>query len=100
MNIKNQYNPKVLRKIKNNTNSTQRNLSHQFGLILGKLKYFINSLIEKSFVKINNFKKNLNKKKYIFITTLKSFSTKSKLTLDFMKIKMNEYVELKKGIEN
>ncbi len=100
MNIKNQYNPKVLRKIKNNTNSTQRNLSHQFGLILGKLKYFINALIGKSFVKITKFKKNINKKKYIYIPAPKSFSTKSKLTLDFMKIKMNEYDELKREIEN
>ena len=95
MNIKNQNNPKVLRKIKNNTNSTQRNLSHQFELILGKLKYFINALIGKSFVKITKFKK-----KYIYIHAPKSFSTNSKLTLDFMKIKMNDYDELNREIEN
>ena len=46
MNIKNQNNPKVLRKIK--IIQTQlRNLSHQFELILGKLNYFINALIGK-----------------------------------------------------
>ena len=77
MNIKNQNNPKVLRKIKNNTNSTPRNLSHQFELILGKLKYFINALIGKSFVKITKFKKNT------FIFMLLKFFNKFKTYFRF-----------------
>lgn len=100
MNIKNQDYFNVLRKIQNNPKSTQRELANQLGFSLGKLNYFIKALIEKGFVKINNFKKNSNKKKYIYILTPKGVSVKTKLTLDFMKRKMNEYDELKREIEN
>jgi EPS-associated MarR family transcriptional regulator len=100
MNIKNQDYFDVLRKVQNNPNSTQRELANQLGFSLGKLNYFLKALIEKGFVKINNFKKNSNKKKYIYILTPKGLSTKTKLTLDFMKRKMNEYDELKREIEN
>ena len=88
----------VLRKIQNNPNSSQRELASQLGFSLGKLNYCMNALIEKGLVKISNFKKNSNKKKYIYILTPKGVSTKTKLTLDFMKRKMREYDELKKEI--
>ena len=88
----------VLRKTQNHPNSSQRELASQLGFSLGKLNYCMNALIEKGLVKISNFKKNSNKKKYIYILTPKGVSTKTKLTLDFMKRKMREYDELKKEI--
>ncbi len=96
--MKNQDHFNVLRKIQNNPNSSQRELASQLGFSLGKLNYCMNALIEKGLVKISNFKKNSNKKKYIYILTPKGVSTKTKLTLDFMKRKMREYDELKKEI--
>ncbi len=100
MNIKNQDYFNILRKIQNNPNSTQRDLANELGFSLGKLNYFLKALTEKGFVKIDNFKNNSNKKKYIYILTPKGVSTKTKLTLDFMKRKMKEYDELKKEIKN
>ncbi len=99
MSEKNQDYFNVLRKIKNNPNSTQRELARQLGISLGKINYCINSLKNKGLVKIRNFKKNPNKIGYIYVLTPKGLSMKTQLTLNFMKRKMKEYDELKKEIE-
>ena len=89
----------ILRKIQQKPESTQRELAEELGFSLGKLNYCMNALREKGFVKINNFTKKKNKIKYIqYILTPKGISLRTKLTLDFMKRKMEEYDELKKEI--
>ncbi len=90
----------VLRTISNKPNSTQRELARELGFSLGKLNYCINALKNKGLVKISNFKKSKNKIGYAHILTPKGISTKTKLTMSFMKRKMQEYDELKKEIEN
>ena len=89
----------VLRKIKNKPNSTQRELAEELGFSLGKLNYCLKALKSKGLVKIENFAKNPNKLNYIYVLTPKGISEKSKLTINFMKRKMNEYDELKKELE-
>ena len=56
MNDKNtENNFEVLRGIKNNPNSTQRELAEDLGFSLGKLNYCLNALKHKGFVKIQKF---------------------------------------------
>ena len=50
-------------------------------------------------IKINNFNKNPNKINYFYILTPKGIAEKTKLTINFMKRKMEEYEELKKEIK-
>jgi EPS-associated MarR family transcriptional regulator len=88
----------TLRKIKNKPNSTQRELAEDLGFSLGKLNYCLKALKSKGLVKISNFKKNPRKANYIYILTPKGIVEKSKLTINFMKRKMEEYEELKKEI--
>ena len=90
----------TLRKIKSNPNSSQRELASELGVSLGKLNYCLKSLRNKGLIKINNFKKNPNKLGYAYILTPKGLSRKTKLTLNFMKRKMQEYDELKSEIED
>ena len=90
----------LLRKIKNKPESTQRELADELGFSLGKLNYCLRALKDKGFVKIRNFKKNPNKLNYIYVLTPKGISEKTKITLNFMKIKMREYDELKKEIKD
>ena len=45
-------------------------------------------------------KKNPNKINYIYVLTPRGIAEKTKLTLNFMKQKMNEYDELKKEIKD
>ena len=90
----------VLRKIQKKPESTQRELAEQLGFSLGKLNYCLKALQAKGLVKIENFKKNPKKINYIYMLTPKGITERTKLTINFMKRKMNEYDELKKEIEN
>ena len=89
-----------IRKIQKNPQSSQRELASELGFSLGKLNYCLRALKDKGFVKIRNFKKNPNKLNYIYVLTPKGISEKTKITLNFMKIKMREYDELKKEIKD
>lgn len=89
----------TLRKIQSKPNSSQRKLADELGFSLGKLNYCLKALKQKGLVKINNFKKNKNKLSYAYILTPSGITQKTKITLNFMKIKMQEYDELKKEIE-
>ena len=89
----------VLRKINSKPKSTQRELANELGFSLGKLNYCLKSLKQKGLVKIKNFKRNPNKINYFYVLTPKGIAAKTKLTFNFMKIKMAEYDELKKEIK-
>ena len=90
----------VLRKVEKKPRSSQRELAEELGFSLGKLNYCLKALKKKGLIKITNFKKNPNKINYIYILTPKGISEKTKLTINFMKKKMEEYVELKKEIKD
>ena len=94
----NQDHLEVLRKIQKAPNSSQRKMADELGFSLGKFNYCLKELRKKGLIKINNFKKNPNKLNYIYILTPKGISEKTKLTLNFMKRKMEEYKELKREI--
>ena len=89
----------VLRKIQNKPNSTQRELAYELGFSLGKLNYCLKALKQKGLVKIGNFKKSKEKINYIYILTPQGITEKTRLTINFMKLKMQEYDELKKEIK-
>ena len=90
----------ILRKINSNPNSSQRELASELGFSLGKLNYCLKALKNKGLIKIKNFKTNPNKLGYAYILTPKGISIKTRLTLNFMKRKMQEYDELKSEIES
>ena len=70
-------------------------MAKELGFSLGKLNYCINALKNKGLLKIGNFRRSKNKIGYVHILTPKGISTKTKLTISFMKKKMKEYDELK-----
>ena len=90
----------VLRKIDSKPESTQRELAEELGFSLGKLNYCLKALKKKGLIKIRNFKKNPNKINYIYILTPKGISEKTKLTINFMKKKMEESEEWKNEIQD
>ena len=94
-----QDNLNVLRKIEKKPDSTQREFAKELGFSLGKFNYCIKALKHKGFIKIKNFKQNPNKINYLYILTPKGIAEKTKLTVNFMKWKMQEYDELKNELE-
>ena len=89
----------ILRKIQKKPDSSQRELAKELDFSLGKLHYCLKALQSKGFVKIKNFSKNQNKLNYFYILTPKGITEKTKLTVNFMRRKMQEYDELKKELK-
>ena len=90
---------RVLRIIEANPEITQRELANELGVSLGKINYCLKALIEKGWVKANNFKNNKNKLAYLYILTPKGIEQKASITAQFLKRKISEYEELKLEIE-
>ncbi len=88
----------VLRQIKKKPEATQRELAKELEFSLGKLNYCLRALKNKGLIKINSFKKD--PKKIIYVLTPKGISFRTKLTINFMKLKMREFDELKKELKD
>ena len=90
----------ILKSLEQDSRSTQRQLSNNLGVSLGKVNYCIKSLIEKGFIKVNNFRNSDSKIQYSYLLTPKGIEEKAKLTLDFIRIKTQEYDTLKQEVKN
>ena len=88
----------LLRKIELNPEYTQRELSKEMDVSLGKVNYCIKKLTEKGLIKITNFKQNPNKVGYAYLLTPQGIEQKAKLTFEFLASKMKEYEMLKEEI--
>ena len=89
----------LLRRLESNPTYTQRELSKELGVSLGKVNYCIKKLTEKGLIKLMNFSRNPNKAGYAYLLTPKGIEEKGKLTISFLKLKMEEYEMLKSEIE-
>jgi EPS-associated MarR family transcriptional regulator len=89
----------LLKSLEQDANLTQRQLSKELGISLGKVNYCLQSLIQKGFVKINNFKNSKHKIQYSYLLTPTGIEEKTKLTIEFLKTKTIEYEALKKEVE-
>ena len=96
----NQENLDILIEISKNSDTTQRKMANELGWSLGKLNYCLLKLKDKGIIKINNFRKNHKKYRYIYLLTPKGIALKTNLTINFMKKKMEEYDKLKKELKN
>ena len=90
---------KVLRHLEENPDVTQRELAKELGISLGKANYCLKALIEKGWIKANNFKNNNNKAAYAYLLTPKGIESKAQITVRFLKRKIAEYEALKSEIE-
>ena len=91
---------KILRKIDSEPSISQRKLAIELGFSLGKLNYCIKQLKQKGLIKIKNFEKNPKKMNYLYVLTPQGISSKTRLTINFMRKKMQEYDELKAEMSN
>jgi EPS-associated MarR family transcriptional regulator len=89
---------KILKAIKANPEITQRELSSVLGISLGKINFFLRALVEKGFVKVDNFKKSNNKNAYLYYLTPRGMEAKAKTTYLYLKRKMAEYERLEEEI--
>ena len=89
---------KLLEAIEKNQNCTQRDLANNLGISLGKINFCLKALIQKSYVKIENFSQNPSKSRYIYLLTSKGISEKVRLTKVFLIRQQAEYDRLQEEI--
>jgi EPS-associated MarR family transcriptional regulator len=88
----------LLREIGVNPQVTQREMSSRLGLSLGKINFLIKAMMEKGFIKAENFKNSKNKIAYLYCLTPSGVEEKAKITYRFLKRKMKEYKNLEEEI--
>jgi EPS-associated MarR family transcriptional regulator len=91
---------RVLRILEQEPDISQRALANRLGLSLGGLNYCLKALIDKGFVKLENFSNSRHKFGYVYILTPAGLAEKALLTGRFLKRKMREYESLKAEIED
>lgn len=94
-----EYRYKVLKLLDDNPELTQRQLAKSLGISLGKVNYCLKALIEKGMIKASNFRNSQNKHAYAYLLTRSGIEAKTRLTAEFLKIKIAEHQSLKKEIE-
>lgn len=78
----------------------QRELSRRLGVSLGKTNYMLNALIEKGWIKVDNFRRSENKlRKVAYLLTPVGIRQRILLTRGYLARKEAEYEALKVEIE-
>ena len=77
---------------------SQRDLSRELGMSLGKVNYCLNALVDKGLLKVGNFRNNNNKLSYAYLLTPHGIKSKALITTHFLQRKMAEYESLKAEI--
>ncbi len=89
----------VLRLLEQNPQLTQRQLSAELGVSLGKTHYVVKSLIDVGLIKLDNFQRSNNKLGYAYLLTPKGIVEKAAITVRFLARKQDEYKRLEQEIE-
>ena len=74
--------------------ASQRKLSQQTGLSIGKVNYCLKAFIDIGLIKILNFSNSNNKINYAYILTPKGIQEKTAITKQFIIKKKQEYDKL------
>jgi EPS-associated MarR family transcriptional regulator len=88
----------VMAHLQENPQDTQRAIAGKLGVSLGSVNYCIKALVNKGFLKVENFRKSSNKLGYAYLLTPSGVHEKASLTVSFLKRKQREYVELEAEI--
>ena len=90
---------RVLRALEANPELSQRQLAVELSVSLGGVNYALKALIERGFVKADNFRKSGNKVGYLYVLTPRGVAEKTSLATAFLGRKLEEYEVLRQEIE-
>ena len=90
---------RVLRALEANPQLSQRQLAAELGVSLGGVNYALKALVERGFVKADNFRQSGNKVAYLYVLTPQGVAEKASLAAAFLSRKLGEYEMLRQEIE-
>ena len=91
---------KLLKLIEAEPHLSQRDIAQKMGVSLGKTNYCLKALVDKGFIKLQNFYNNKKKSAYIYFLTPKGIEEKADVTYRFLQRKIEEYESIKVEIEH
>ena len=89
----------LLRLLAENPRRSQRELSRHMGVALGSVNYCLTGLIDKGYIKLENFRHADNRLAYAYNLTPAGIEAKLHLTYRFLKRRLKEYAEIKAQIQ-
>ena len=84
----------LLRQLNSQPAASQRSLAQGLGVSLGKLNFCLRALVDRGWVKADNFRRSDNKLAYAYLLTPRGVSAKLKLTSEFLRRKEREFEDL------
>jgi EPS-associated MarR family transcriptional regulator len=90
-----EYRYRILKLLEKNPTASQRDIARELGVSLGRVNFCLQALVEKGLIKVNNFRHNESKRAYLYYLTPKGMKEKARVTVRFLKVKLNEYENLK-----
>jgi MarR family transcriptional regulator, temperature-dependent positive regulator of motility len=82
---------RLLALLQNEPELSQREMAERLGVSLGKVNYCMRALIEKGWLKAENFRRSSNKRAYLYKLTPSGLKEKAALTLRFLRRKEEEH---------
>ncbi|MDD5029018.1 MAG: MarR family EPS-associated transcriptional regulator [Rhodoferax sp.] len=89
----------TLKVLQENPKATQRTLAKEVGINVSTINFCLKALVEKGWLKMENFSKNPDKLHYAYLLTPTGIAEKAALTKRFLQRKMTEYEKLRGEIE-
>ncbi len=89
---------RVMRLISEQPDMSTRQIADAVGVSNGSAYYVLTALVDKGFVKLDNFRKNTRKGQYAYLLTPKGIREKSFLTHRFIERKRQEFEQLRQEI--
>lgn len=88
----------LLRQLTEEPSASQRHLAARLDVSVGKVNYCLRALVEKGWVKMNNFRRSDNKLAYTYLLTPAGVGAKLALTRDFLAWKEREFGAMQRQI--
>lgn len=90
----------LLSQIAEQQSASQRDMASLLGVSVGKLNYCLRAIIDKGWVKVNNFRRADNKWAYAYVLTPGGATAKLQLARIFLERKEREFERLQNELTN
>lgn len=90
---------RLLKLLEQNPGLSQRELAAELGASVGKVNYILRGLVDRGWVKVENFRRSDNKLAYLYRLTPQGLSQKAALALRFLRLKRAQHERLMAEIE-
>jgi len=90
---------RLLRILEEHPDYSQRDISRALGISLGGVNYCLKALMDKGWVKVENFRNSRHKLGYFHVLTPQGIAERAALTHRFLRRKVAEYEALQAEIE-